>query len=84
MSGPTLLSAWYVVGVFGGGHVGADEMGCYAYYTTIDDGTPAWTDVPERAMIFTSLHSASRVADDEGGDIFVVWNKAQLKKWGRE
>lgn len=82
---PTLLSPWFVVvrqqAVASNDPLvnGATELG---YWTTDGETAGGWSRNRHQAMLFMSLHSASRVAEAEPGSLVVaLYNKAVLKEY---
>lgn len=87
MSYPTILSPWFVVqrlksdGTISGDYVGME------YYTSVEEGGPTFQEGrrggKKVALIFMSLHSATRVAASEGAEVRVLSSKAEMEEFGR-
>lgn len=65
MSYPTVLAPWFVV--FRIFYSVMDDSGFHrVYYSVNEEDNPVWTELPKNAMLFMSLHSATRIAQAEG------------------
>ena len=84
MSKPTVLSPWYVVvrnrddGSISGDYRPPE------YYVSQQNAEEPWSTDSKQAMLFTSLHSANRVAKGAGAEVRVVVDEEDLKAYRAE
>lgn len=78
---PTPLNPWFVV--IRSGSIAA-KFEPLEYYRSPEDNEACWVSSPEKAQLFMSLISAVRVARAEKAEILTLWDKEQLKEYGRE
>ena len=90
MNGPTLLSPWYAVQRYTSTcDLQENEQQCCTgrgeveYYTSMEDGGTEFTRDPKRAMLFMSLASAARIADQSVAEIRVLTNNDHAEEFGR-
>lgn len=83
MAHPTTLSPWYVVQKLKQAEY-HDDVAEILYYAAPEEGvTGLFTDLRSRALIFTSIQSASRVAAAEGAEVRVLTTKEESAEFGR-
>lgn len=87
MTYPTLLSPWFVVIRY---RIETDppertDEGLYhapEYWSTDGEGPRAWTRNPKQAMVFMSLHTASRIAaTDDDSAVVAIYDKETYWKY---
>lgn len=81
MSYPTVLGPWFVVQRLN--HNGLDQPVYVEYYTALDEGVSEFQQDKKRALLFSSLHSAARVASAEGAEVRVLSSKEEAEEFGR-
>lgn len=92
-SQPTVLSPWYVVQRprYAVGHHYADPAVTadpftireIEYYTSMELDAGTWQEKKAQAMLFMSLVTASRVADEEDAEVRVLYRKEHAKEFDR-
>jgi archaeosine-15-forming tRNA-guanine transglycosylase len=80
MSSPTVLAPWFVV-QRRFKEVNSFEPEVMQYYRTDEEGSTLWTENPNEAMLFMSLHSAHRVAQATATEVRVVVDKNDLAEF---
>jgi len=87
VSFPTILGPWFVVLREHRGPTTYDDdviLGM-EYYTAIDGGaSTAFQTDPKQALLFMSLHAASRVAAAEVAWVRVLTTKEEAAEFGRD
>jgi hypothetical protein len=78
VTGPTVLSPWYVVYRFTGPATGIEY-----YRSPLEEETNLFVTQRGLAMLFTNLNSAARVAASEGAEIRVLVSKENAEEFGR-
>ena len=79
MSGPTILSPWYIVVR---PSVRTETEGMFLFYTSQDESAEnVWSSDRKKSMLFNSLRSAHRVARAEGAYVVVVVDETDLKEY---
>jgi hypothetical protein len=77
---PTILNPWYVV--FREVTSSDPHPNVIEYYRPGDDATAGtWSSNKHDAMLFLSVHAATRVAAIESADVLMLWTKAQVKEY---
>ena len=74
MNGPTVFAPWFVVQKL--------KRGELVYFYSVDSGDP-FTSKKAEAMLFTNLHSASRVALAEVAEVRALFSDDDAKEFGR-
>lgn len=92
MSAPSVLSPWYVVQRFyewhnpTKGEPGNDYTGSggfMTYYTSMEVDTTEFTEEKRHALLFMSLASAARVAEDCVAEVRVLYTEDHAKEFDR-
>jgi hypothetical protein len=87
VSFPTIMGPWYVVQriVYGLGRDQRDDFGIrhIDYFTSSEESDQVFQREKKLALLFMSLQSATRVAESEGAEIRVLYNKEHAEEFGR-
>lgn len=74
-NGPGILNPWFVVQKL-------NENRHMVFFHSVDEGDP-FSPIKGTALLFMSLHSASRVALAEAAEVRVLFSNDDAKEFGR-